>query len=164
MSTAVQPNKVETEVGKGAHGAEIELNIALLRRLIDEGFSKGNLAVVDEIVPPGSKEHQFFGPNHPDGPEGVKNVINDLRRLFPDFTLTIEDVVAEGDKVWARMTGRGTHGGEFLGRPPTGKKIEVDVIDICRFENGRMVEHWGVPDRFHLMVQLGMVPVPVPVS
>jgi predicted ester cyclase len=161
MSAAVQPNQIVTGAGSGPRETERDLNKALVRRLIDEGFSKGNLAVVDEIVAPGAKEHQYFGPNHPDGPQGTKDVINDLRRLFPDFVLTINDIVAEGDKVWVRMTGSGTHGGEFLGRPPTGKQIEVDVIDICRFVNGMMVEHWGVPDRFHLMVQLGMVPMTV---
>lgn len=143
-----------------ARVAEVERNKELMRRLIDEGFSKGNLAVVDEIVAPGSKEHQYFGPNHPDGPEGSKIIIQSLRRLFPDFTLTIEDMVAVDDKVWVRATGRGTHRGEFLGRPPTGKQVAVAVIDICRFENGKMVEHWGIPDRFHLMIQLGLIPEP----
>jgi predicted ester cyclase len=129
-----------------------------MRLLIEEGFSKGNLDIVDEIVSSGSKEHQYISPNHPDGPEGVKMVINFCRNLFPDFTLTINDMVAVEDKVWMRGTGHGTHGGAFLGRPPTGREATVDVIDICRFENGKMVEHWGVPDRFHMLIQLGLIP------
>lgn len=149
MSTALQPNRTVEEAR----------NTQLLRRLIEEGFNQHRLAVVDEIVAPNAQEHQFFGPNHPAGPEGVKAVINDLHRLFANFRLTIQDLVADGDTVWVRMIGQGTHHGEFLGRPPTGKEINVTVIDICRFEEGKMVEHWGVPDRFHLMVQLGLLPM-----
>ena len=69
-------------------------------------------------------------------------------------------MVADGDKVWARMTGRGTHSTEFMGRPPTGKSFAITVVDICRFENGKIVEHWGVPDRFHMMAQLDLLPRP----
>ena len=134
--------------------------MALVQRLFDEGFSKGDLSIADEMVAPDCKEHQYFGPNHPDGPQGVKNVISDLRRLFPDFTLTADKMVAVGDEVWVRATGRGTHGGELMGLPPSGKQVEVDVIDICRFENGKLVEHWGVPDRFHMMIQVGIIPAP----
>jgi predicted ester cyclase len=162
MSSAVQTNQLEGQNGakQSSSEAEGERNKALVQRLFGEGFSKGDLSVADEMVAPDCKEHQYFGPNHPDGPEGVKNVIRDLRRLFPDFTLTADKMVAVGDEVWVRATGRGTHGGEFMGRPPTGKQVKVGVIDICRFENGKLVEHWGVPDRFHMMVQLGMIPTP----
>jgi predicted ester cyclase len=162
MLSAVQPNQLEGQIGAptSSSEAEGERNKALVQRLFDEGFCKGDLSIADEMVAPDCKEHQYFGPNHPDGPEGVKNVIKDLRRLFPDFTLTADKMVAVGDEVWVRATGRGTHGGELMGRPPTGKQVKVDVIDICRFENGKLVEHWGVPDRFHMMVQVGMIPTP----
>ena len=162
MLSAVQPNQSEgrAEAQTNSSGAEGERNMALVQRLFDEGFSKGDLSIADEMVAPDCKEHQYFGPNHPDGPQGVKNVISDLRRLFPDFTLTADKMVAVGDEVWVRATGRGTHGGELMGRPPTGKQVEVDVIDICLFENGKMVEHWGVPDRFHMMIQVGIIPTP----
>ena len=115
MSTAVQSNQEEAQASSRAREDERELNIALSYRLIDEGFNKGNLAVVDEIVAPDAKEHQFFGPNHPDGPEGTKLVITDLRRLFPDFTLTINDMVAEGDKVWTRGNRKRHSRGRVLG-------------------------------------------------
>jgi len=138
--------------------AEGELNKQQFRRLIEEGFNKGNLAVVDEIVAPALKEYQFVGSGQPDGPEVVKKVIGDCRHLFPDFTITIQEMVAVGDKVWARATGGGTHGGDFMGRPPTGKKVSVLTLEVARFEDGKMVEHWGVPDRFHMLVQLGMIP------
>jgi len=162
MLSAVQPNQSEgrAEAQTSSSEAEGERNMALVQRLFDEGFSKGDLSIADEMVAPDCKEHQYFGPNHPDGPQGVKNVISDLRRLFPDFTLTADKMVAVGDEVWVRATGRGTHGGELMGRPPSGKQVEVDVIDICRFEDGKLVEHWGVPDRFHMMIQVGIIPAP----
>lgn len=81
-------------------------------------------------------------------------------QTFDDFSLTIEDIVAVDDKVWVRMTGRGKNNKEFMGRPPTGKSFTITVIDVCRFENGKIVEHWGVPDRFHLITQLGFLPKP----
>jgi predicted ester cyclase len=110
----------------------------------------------DKLIPTHT-EHQF---DLPSTLEEFKGSIRYLRNTFADFSLTIEDIVAEGDKVWARMSGRGRHDKEFMGRPPTGKLFEITVIDICRFENGKIVEHWGVPDRFHLIVQLGLLPGP----
>ncbi|HSD85280.1 MAG TPA: ester cyclase, partial [Anaerolineae bacterium] len=92
--------------------------------------------------------------------QGFKGSIRYLRDTFSPFSLTIEDMIADGDKVWVRMTGRGTHSKEFMGRPPTGKTFAITVIDICRFENGKIVEHWGVPDRFHQLAQLGFLPRP----
>jgi predicted ester cyclase len=71
-------------------------------------------------------------------------------------------MIVHEDKVWARMTGRGTHLGPLMGFAPTGKTFEITVIDVCRFENGRIVEHWGVPDRFAMLHQLGLLPAPPP--
>jgi predicted ester cyclase len=134
-----------------------EQNIAVFRRVIEEGFNKGNVDALDECFPPTYTEHQF---DLPSTLEEFKGSIRYLRHTFADFSLTIEDIVAVGDKVWARMTGRGTHSREFMGRPPTGRSFTITVIDICRFEHGQIVEHWGVPDRFHLMTQLGFLPRP----
>lgn len=132
-------------------------NRDLFRRVVDEGFSQGNLDVIDALISPHHEEHQSgMGP----GPEGVKGAIAYLRSVFPDFTLTIEDMTTDGDTVWARLTARGTQRGPHMGMPPTGRSIEIDVIDICRFEGGQMVEHWGVPDRFALMEQLGLLTEP----
>jgi predicted ester cyclase len=71
--------------------------------------------------------------------------------------LTIEDMAAVGDRVWIRMTARGTNLGPMFG-PPTANEMTITVFDVCRFENGKIVEHWGVPDRFALMAQLGLLP------
>jgi predicted ester cyclase len=134
-----------------------EQNITIFRRVIEEGFNKGNVETLDACFPPTYIEHQF---DLPSTLEEFKGSIRYLRNTFADFSLTIEDIVAEGDKVWARMTGRGTHSQEFMGRPATGTSFAITVIDVCRFENGKIVEHWGVPDRFHLIVQLGLLPRP----
>ena len=89
--------------------------------------------------------------------EGLKGAITSLRTPFPDLILTIEDIIACGDKTWARITGRGTHQGAFMGRPPTEKSFAITVIDICRFENYKIVEHRGVADRFSLVTQIGLM-------
>lgn len=138
-----------------AHAAE--RNAAIFRRIIEEGFNQGDLAVLDGLVAPDMKEHQS---GLHAGLEGLKATIAGLRRDLPDLTLTIEDFVANGDKVWARLRGRGSHRAGFFGLPCTGKPIAIDVIDICRFEGGKMVEHWGVPDRFSMLEQLGLLPQP----
>ena len=137
------------------------INEAIYRRLIEEGFNRGHLEVADELVAPGSIEHQRGGGG--DGPEGAKNTIKYLRGAFPDFHITIDEVVAVGDKVWARQRGGGTNLGSFAGHPPTGIKAFTDVIDVCRFEGGRIVEHWGVPDQLGMMLQLGHVKMGAPV-
>ena len=130
------------------------------RRLIEEGFNQGNLAVADELSSPDLVEHQNFGPNHAPGAEGVKAVIASLRRAFSDFHLEIEDLVVDGDLVWLRMTGTGTNDGSFMGHPPTGKRMRTPVFDLLRVRDGRLVEHWGVPDRLGALFQLGLARPP----
>ena len=95
-----------------------------------------------------------------DGPDGAKRTAKILRAAFPDFTLTIEDLVVDGDKVWARQRGGGTNLGTFFGFPPSGKTAYIEVYDVARFENGKMVDHWGVPDQLGMLVALGHVAPP----
>jgi predicted ester cyclase len=135
-------------------GTEQETNKSLLLRLIEEGFNNGNLAVVDEIVAPGAKERQR---GNGDGSEGTKEVIRTLRRWFPDFSMQMEDVAATSDKVWMRFRATGTNLGSVMHRPPTGKKMSIDVIDVARFQGGKIVEHWGVPDQLGMLLQLGLI-------
>jgi len=132
----------------------------LVRRLIEEGFNKGNLDVADELISPELVEHQNFGPNHAPGAEGVKALIASLRRAFSDFDLAIDDLAVNGDTVWLRMTGTGTNDGSFMGHPPTGRAMRTDVFDALRVENDRIVEHWGVPDRLGTLFQLGLAQPP----
>ena len=133
---------------------------AVVRRLIDGGFSQGRLEVCDELVAADIVEHQEFGPNHAPGPEGVKAVIDSLRRAFSDFELRIDDLVVAGDTVWIRNTATGTNDGAFMGYPPTGRTIRITVFDVLRVADGRIVEHWGVPDRLGALHQTGAVARP----
>ena len=135
----------------------------IFRRLIEEGFNGGDLRVADAVTAPDLAEHQDFGPDHAPGAQGVRAVITSLRRAFPDFHLEIQDLVVAGDSAWARMVATGTHDGPFMGHPPTGRRMRIDVFDVIRVEDGRMVEHWGVPDRLGVLRQLGLLaPPPVP--
>lgn len=129
-------------------------NQIAFREVITEAFNKGNYDVLDNHFNPDFVEHQFgLHPNI----DGLRRDIQFLRTAFPDFCLTIEDMVTEGDKIWVRMIARGTNQGGFMG-PPNGKTFEATVFDMCRFEDGKIVEHWGSPDRFAILAQLGMLP------
>jgi predicted ester cyclase len=135
---------------------------AVVRRLIEEGFNQGRLEVCDELTDASLVEHQDFGPDHAPGADGVKAVINSLRRAHSDFHLQIEHLAAQDDLVWLHMTGSGTNDGPFMGNPPTGRSIRIDVFDLIRVTDGRMVEHWGVPDRLRALFQLGLLGAPTP--
>jgi predicted ester cyclase len=132
----------------------------LARRLIEEGFNEGNVDVADELIADGLVEHQWYGPNHEPGPEGVKAVMRSLRRAFSDFRLEIEDVAVADDIVWLRMTGSGTNDGPYMGNEPTGRTMNTPVFDSLRVQDGKIVEHWGVPDRLYAMIQLGLLQPP----
>jgi predicted ester cyclase len=143
-------------------GGEMADPEVVLRRLIDEGFSGGNLDVADELVADDLVEHQSFGPHHPSGSEGVKSVIASLRRAFSDFRLEVADLVVDGELVWSRNVGSGTNDGPFMGHPPTGRTIQIEVFDVVRVRDGKIVEHWGVPDRLGALFQLGLARPPAP--
>ena len=107
------------------------------------------------MLAPGFVDHEELPPGIPPGREGVKQLTNMFRSAFPDFKATIDDMIGEGDKVVARQTWSGTHKGEFMGVPPTGKKVSFGVIDIVRIAGGKVVEHWGQMDGMGMMKQLG---------
>jgi len=133
-------------------------NKKVFERVIEEAYNKGNVDVLNEVFAPNFVEHQAG--IVPPTMEGVKHSIAFLRGAFPDMKLTIEEIIASGDKTWARITGRGTHQGPFMGFAPTGKSIVVTVMDVCRYENGQIVEHWGVADQLAVMAQIGALPRP----
>lgn len=133
-------------------------NEQLFRIFIEDGFGKGDITVFDRYTAFDFVEHQY-GFDQPNT-EGVKMAVRNLNQAFPDFSFVIEEFVIHDDKVWGRMTARGTHKGQFGPLPPTGKKFEITVIDILRFKDQKLIEHWGVPDRLALMEQLGMKPPP----
>ena len=130
-----------------------EANIAATRRFIREGFTQGRLEVCDELVAEDMVEHQR---GLRSGPEGAKDTIRTLHTWFSDFELRIEDVAAADDTIWIRCTGSGMNTGSVFGHPPTGRRSSITVFDVLRWHNGRLVEHWGVPDQLGLLVQLGI--------
>ena len=140
-------------------GAVAERNKEAMSRIVIEGFGDGKLDVFDELFAPDFREHQVVT-GLPPGVEGLKVRVRGLRAVMPDLTYTIEDMAAVGDKVWSYFVARGTHRGEFFGVPGTGKVVTIDVMDLTRFADGRVVDHWGVPDRFGMLEQLGLLPPP----
>lgn len=143
-----------------ASTAEEEKNTVALKRFYDEVMNKGNLKAIDELVADNFVEHYLPDPSVPANKAGVTQSMAMFRAAFPDLNITVEDVIAKGDKVWAYTTMRGTNTGAMMGMPATGKKVEVKGFDIVRFVNGKAVEHWGLNDDLKMMMQLGMIPEP----
>ncbi len=135
-------------------------NKAIVRRFVEEVFNRGNMSVADELMAPDFVEHEELPPGIPNDREGVKQLTTMLRSAFPDFKATIEDIIAEGNKMVIRMTWSGTQKGEFMGIAPTGKSVSIGVIDIIRIADGKLVEHWGQMDSMGMMQQLGAVRAP----
>lgn len=135
-----------------------EQNKALVRRLFEEGVNQNKMSAADEIIAPNYVNHDFPAPAP--GLEGFKMVVGMFRAAFPDIRITLEDSLAEGDKVMTRGHFTGTHQGAFMGVPPTGKKMMLKFIDEWRFENGKAVENWVQLDMMGLMQQLGVMPPP----
>lgn len=136
-----------------------EENKDLARRFMDEVYNKGNVDFIDEVVAFNWVDHD---PNSPEGMssgvEGAKQFAEMYRNSFPDLHITVEDLIAEGDKVVMRWTARGTHQEELMGIPPSGNRVEVTGINIDRIEGGKFVESWSNYDILGLMQQIGAVP------
>jgi steroid delta-isomerase-like uncharacterized protein len=140
-------------------GMSVEENKAVVRREFEEIFNhRGNLDAAEEIYAPNYVGHEpAFGDIQ--GVESAKQFAASYREAFPDLQSTIEDQVAEGDKVVTRFTSRGTHQGESEDfGPPTGNRIEVTGITFEQFADGKIVEDWTNFDALGLMQQLGLVP------
>ena len=137
-----------------------EENKASVRRLYEEFVNRDDQSVVNELVAEDCVDHNPPGPDIASGREGLIQVFAMFRSAFPDMTATINDQVAEGDKVVTRLTITGTHQGEFMGIPATGKSFSIEAIDIFRIEDGQIVERWGEADNMGMMQQLGVVPMP----
>ena len=134
-----------------------EDNKAIARRALEEVWSQGKLDVIDEIFAADFVLHVAGSPDiH--GPEGYKQFVADARSAFPDLQFTIEDQIAESDKVVTRYTFTGTHKGDFMGIPPTGVQVTVTGIDIDRIAGGKIVEEWTSYDALGMLQQLGVIP------
>ena len=129
-----------------------EVNKELMRRFAEKVVNAHDLSAADQLVDVNVIEH---GRGLESGLAGFKQGMEMFFAAFPDLTMTIEDLIAEHDKVVARSTFRGTHQGTFMGLDPTGRKFKVTAIDVVRFADGKAIEHWGLTDRHSLLEQLG---------
>jgi steroid delta-isomerase-like uncharacterized protein len=135
-----------------------EANKEIVRRYYEDVLNGGQVGLLDELAAPDYEEHDPL-PGQRTGLYGLKDRVTMLLTgLNPHFT--IEDVIAEGQKVVVRWTNSGTHVGEFFGIPPTGKSFQFAGVDIHRLQDGRMAEHWHVVDVFAMLQQLGVLPPP----
>jgi steroid delta-isomerase-like uncharacterized protein len=138
-----------------------EQNKHLVERSFEELHNQGNLSLVEELVSADFVNHDA-PPNTPGGPAGLRAIVTMLRTAFPDLRIDINELIAEGDKVVARTTFRGTQSGPFFGIPPTGRHVEQEQIHILRFVDGKAVEHRAVRDDLTMMRQLGVIPPSAP--
>ena len=133
-----------------------ETNKQLVHRFYDEVLNHRRIEVINELALADYTEHDPL-PGQRDGLVGLKDRATMLIEGLPS-TYTVEDVIAEGDRVVVRWLNAGTHSGPFLGIPPTGRSFTIDGVDIYRIENHRMAEHWHVVDQLTMLQQLGLVP------
>jgi steroid delta-isomerase-like uncharacterized protein len=125
---------------------------------IYEAVNTGNLALLDEFVAPDYTEHsEGF-----QGVEPFKQQITAFRAAFPDLRVTVEDLLIDGDRFASRTTVTGTHAGDLMGMPASGRRISVEAVDIGRIENGQAKERWGGLNQYSMLTQLGVIPAPQP--
>jgi steroid delta-isomerase-like uncharacterized protein len=136
----------------------IEQNKAAARRWSEELWSRGNLAVADEIIAPDYQRHDPGDPFPARGPEDVKRIVTMLRSMLADFHIEVEAMIGEGDFVVSRYTTTATDSVGYMGMPATGKQIRTPAIQIFRFENGKIVESWAARDDLGTLKQLGHFP------
>jgi steroid delta-isomerase-like uncharacterized protein len=135
-----------------------EHNKAIVRRLVEELWNKGNLSVADELFAPNYEHHDASTLDFGWGPDSEKKRATLYRAAFPDLRLTIEDIIDEGEIVIIRWSCRGTHKGDLSGIAPTGKQFNISGVTIARLANGKLAEGWVNWDALGLMQQLGVVP------
>ncbi len=137
-------------------------NLTLARRAIEEVWNRGNYEVLPELVANDILIHA--APDDIHGHEGIRQFYDSLRQAFPDIHFTIEDQLADGDRIATRWSAQGTHKGMFQGLPATGKRVSLTGIDIDRFVNGKVVECWPEANELGLLQQLGLLPAPAQVG
>ena len=145
------------------HGQRgVTVDHAATMRSTYELITAGDIARFADLVADDFVEHQG-GLGFPTTKEGMLDFFRALLTSFPDFRMNVEDLISDGDKTVARVRATGTHQGEFMGVPPTGTGVDLELIDIMRFDGAGLVcEHWGVADMLSLMQQLGVVPTGAP--
>jgi steroid delta-isomerase-like uncharacterized protein len=143
---------------KGAPYMSAEDNKAIVRRAYD-AINRNDLDALDEMVDSDITDHDP-APGQGPGLEGVKQYFSSLHTAFPDVQMSVDYMVAEGDKVVARVSVSGTHQGEFLGIDPTGNQVAITGLDVLRIVDGKIVEHWGNFDDLGMLQQLGVIEQP----
>ena len=129
-------------------------------RFNDEVFSQGKLDVIDELVAEDFVEREETPPGISADREGIKQFVTMFRTAFPDIKAKTLATGVDGDELWMYSEFTGTNTGEFMGMPPTGKKMKVTGFDRVKFKGDKVVEHWGMVDMMGMMTQLGVVPEP----
>jgi predicted ester cyclase len=137
--------------------SETEQNKSVIRRFVEEVQNKKDWGVYDELNDPEFVNHSA-PPGIPSDREGGKIYLGAFLNAFPDCHFTVDDMIAEGDQVVTKKTFTGTHEAEFVGIPPTGKRVTLQFVDIMRVRDGRIVEHWLIMDQLSFMQQLGVIP------
>jgi len=127
-----------------------------MRRFLEASIAKDSTAFMD-LMAPDFIAHVLGGPKNREGFVQHMNVFN---VAFSDMQITVLDILSDGEKVVARTTWRGTHDGDFMGMPPTGKQIEIEAFIVERLKDSKSVEHWSLFDQFTMMQQLGLIPPP----
>lgn len=135
----------------------LEENRKLAERFYTEVVNQRNFDLIDQLIADDFVEHEVF-PGMPTGKEAPRAAMKMFTAAFPDFEMSADETIAEGDVVAVRGTVRGTHTGEFMGIAATGRAFEVGFMDFLCFRDGRAVEHWGLTDTAALMQQLGVTP------
>ena len=136
--------------------SEGERNKAVVRRFIEEVQNRKDWAAYDELNAP-DFVNLSAPPGVPADREGGKMFLTAFTNAFPDSHISVDDMIAEGDRVVTKKTMTGTHTGEFNGIPPTGKRVEIQYVDILRVRDGRIIEHWLSMDQLDFMRQLGVI-------
>jgi predicted ester cyclase len=137
-----------------------EHNKQLVRRALDEIYAQGDLERADELIHPDFVDHAPEHPDLPTGPASVKEIVRSLHATFGDLRFTVEDEIAEGDKVVQRATMSGRHIGPLMGREPSGRAFAVPHVYIWRIADDKIVEHWGSRDDLGMLKQLGLLSGP----
>ncbi len=135
-------------------------NKEIIRRLVDGVWKDRDLTMIDDLVAEDYIGHDPTQPGPITGKAGFKQFVGMYQSAFEDASVTIDDQIAEGDKVVTRWTGRGTHTGELMGIAPTGKEVTVSGLTVSRIANGKIAEEWELMDALGMLVQLGAVPMP----
>lgn len=130
----------------------------LARRFYEEIINGGNVDLVDELLTDDFLDHEEPLPGMTPDRNGVKEFVRAMRAAFPDIHMAPEQVLSDSDRVMIRYRMTGTHDGEFMGIPATGRKVDMTGYDEARVVDGRAVEHWGAMDAAQLMQQLGAMP------